>query len=609
MLSNEEIEYFKNNQNLITPELLEGLRALGKEGKQQALDILDMPKDEENYYLDAFGNRISFNGNRILKKAYTKLKLSEIHIVEIEKSMNDIFYFMDNYVKVMTPRDGIDFVEMREYQKNFLKILTNPDYEKVLGLLPRRGGKSVICGIWLSWIFTFRRDMTLGVLSNKGASSREFLDKCKIVLDNLPIWLKPGVSIWNRGSIKSEQMVNILTDVPGENAMRGFGPAYIIFDEVSWVSSPELYYETADSLFPTVNALAEKKIVLITTPHGKDHFYDLWERAGKDLENSHNGWIQYDIPWDAVPRYKSDGTLWEPEEFKAHIIKTEGIQSWSQNYACEFLGSSLTIIPGEILATYKSKAPIDLDIQSQLKIYENPIPNHKYIIGVDSSKEGQDFTGIQIFDIEDLNFKQVGSAKLKIDYLMIPEILNEYGLKYNSALIIIENNEGSGQSIADILARDYEYDNVYYEYRLFKGVRKRLPYPGFRTTKLTRDLMLQVLRMVACANRLELCDSETIKEFETFTLVRGKYQADGPKAHDDLVMATLMCFSIFKDSKTFEDVKVVVDGLKTGESISADTLGLSFGAFSDFGTESEDYRHYGNYERDDEFRDEEFGIF
>lgn len=579
MLTQQELEYFKNNQNEITPELLSTLREQGNTGKQQALDILEMPKDEENYYLDAYNNRISFNGNRILKKAYTKLKLYDIHLLELEKCMQDIFYFMDNYVKVMTPQDGINFVEMRDYQKDFIKILTTPEFERVLGLMPRRAGKSVICGIWLSWIFTFRQDMTLGILSNKGASSREFLDKCKIVIDNLPIWLKPGVSIWNRGSIKSEQMVNILTDVPSDSALRGFGPSYIIFDEVSWVSSPDLFYQTADSLFPTVNALAEKKIVLITTPQGKDHFYDLWCEAGKSLETSRNGWIQFDIPWQSVPRYKNNGELWKPEDFRDNIIKSEGIKSWNQNYQCIFEGSADTLIPGEILAQYKTKAPIDLDLQSQIKIYENPIQGHKYIMGVDSSKEGQDFTGIQVFDITDLKFNQVLSAKLKIDYLMIPEILNEYGLKYNTALVIIENNEGSGQSIADILARDYEYDNIFYEYRIYKGVRKRMGYPGFRTTKLTRDLLLQVLKMIACAGRLNLCDTETIKEFDTFSLVNGKYQAKGQNAHDDLVMATLMCFAIFKDSKTFEDIKVIIDGLKTGESIDLFQIGIT--GFSD----------------------------
>lgn len=606
MLSNEEVEYFKNHQNEITPDLLTALRANGKPGKQQVLDILDMPKDEENYYLDAFGNRISLNGDRVLKKPYTQLKLSNIHILEIEKCVNDPLYFIQNYIKVMT-KEGTDFLDFRKYQIDYLKILANPENEAILSLLPRQSGKSVITGTWLTHSFAFAKDINIGIVANKSAMAREFLDKCKNMLINLPMWLKPGVQVWNKGSIRSESNVNILTDVSNDSSLRGWSINFLIVDETDWIN-PADFYAMRDSLTPTQAGLSTKKNVYLTTPNGKRQFYDMWKDAGYTAEESGNGFLKFDVDWKVVPRYKSDGSLWDPEEFKEYIIKKDGPQVFYQNYACSFLGSSFTLIPDEILATFRTKEAIDLDIRGQLKIYENPIPNHKYIIGVDSSKEGQDFTGIQIFDIEDLNFRQVGSAKLKIDYLMIPEILNEYGLKYNSALIIIENNEGSGQSIADILARDYEYDNVYYEYRLFKGVRKRLPYPGFRTTKLTRDLMLQVLRMVACANRLELCDSETIKEFETFALVKGKYQADGANAHDDLVMATLMCFSIFKDSKTFEDVKVVVDGLKSGESISADTLGLSFGAFSDFGTETQDYGHYRDFDDFDYDSDSEFAL-
>ena len=267
-------------------------------------------------------------------------------------------------------------------------------------------------------------------------------------------------------------------------------------------------------------------------------------------------------------------------EVENHLYYANDVLS----HNCSFLGSSFALIPDEILDTYKIKNPIDTDIRGQLKVYENPIPKHKYIIGVDSSKEGQDFTGIQIFDITDLMFRQVASAKLKIDYLMVPEILYEYGNKFNQALIIVENNEGSGQSIADILARAYEYDNVFYEYKVIRGVRKRLGYPGFRTTRLTRDLLLQVLRMLATSNRLSLCDSDTIKEFESFVLVNNKYQANGVNAHDDLVMATLMCFAVFKDSKTFEDIKIIIDGLKSGDSINEELIGNVL-AFSDFGDE------------------------
>ena len=74
----EIIEFLKNNKDQITQELLEELRSFGNEGKHLALEILDFPKDSEQYYLDSFGNRVSFDGNRALKKPFTKMDLSSI---------------------------------------------------------------------------------------------------------------------------------------------------------------------------------------------------------------------------------------------------------------------------------------------------------------------------------------------------------------------------------------------------------------------------------------------------------------------------------------------------------------------------------------------------
>ena len=61
ILDTATINQLKENKSLITFELLEALRAKGNEGKQLCLDILDTKKDEEDYYLDAFGGRITFH--------------------------------------------------------------------------------------------------------------------------------------------------------------------------------------------------------------------------------------------------------------------------------------------------------------------------------------------------------------------------------------------------------------------------------------------------------------------------------------------------------------------------------------------------------------------
>lgn len=353
----------------------------------------------------------------------------------------------------------------------------------------------------------------------------------------------------------------------------------LVIDECAYLDSKN-WWSFTESILPSQAGLAFKKNIILSTPKGKNHFYDIWKDAGETLETSKNGYVRCEVDWKKVPRFKSDGTLYDNDEFMKEQIKRSGLVFFNSAYKCEFIGSSMTLIAGEILSKYKIKEPVDIDSfkENKILIYEEPIKEHRYVMGVDTAKsEGlsADFTGIQVFDMTDLNFKQVLSAHLKIDYALLPEIINEYGLKYNQALVIIENNEGSGQVVNDILKRDYEYENLYYEVK--NG--KRLKYPGFRTTKLSRDIILQTVKMLAESNKLELCDELTIKEFETFIQNdNGKFQAQFG-CNDDLVMSVCLCFSIFCQCKNFEDFKEIVESLKTGDSISNNYL--SFGSFED----------------------------
>lgn len=716
MLSKEEIKYFKTHKNEITDELLETLRSQGKLSKAQALEILDLPKDSDNYYLDAYNTRISYNGSRGLKKAYTKLNLSPIHISELEKCANDPLYFLRNYVRMTTPK-GFDFVDSRPYQDEFIQLLSDDSIENVISMQPRQSSKSTTTSVKLAHLYCFKKDINIGIVAYSGNSAREFLDKTKKMLIGLPIWMQPGTVTWNKGSIECENNIKILTDVPSSDAFRGtstniivvdeclefdtiinvysetlnesfdikIGDFYnqnpdtnnfkvltsngyksfkgikkttrydnlqIFFEDSNIIVTPEhkfynnesfirakdikinniingkkvksikenvacsneffdlldvedghhftannvevsncAYLDPAgwidftDGVLPSQAGLAFKKLVILSTPKGKNHFYDLWQGAGDTLDTSINGFVRHRVDWRLVPRYKSDGTKYDPEEFKQQQIKTGGLVVWNSAYECKFEGSAMTLIPSEILDTYKTQEPIEIDNikDSKILIYEEPIPGHKYVMGVDTAKEGADFTGIQIFDITDLNFRQVLSARLKIDYMLLPELLNEYGLRFNQALIIVENNEGSGQVVADILKRDYEYENLYYDVNKQK---QRLKYPGFRTTKLSRDVILQTVATLAQAGKLKLVDKETIKEFEVFTLSdNGKYQA-AVGYHDDLVMSCCLCFGIFTNVKNFEDMKEIVDSLKSSEGKSFEYL--TFGAFADgLGSETE----------------------
>ena len=188
------IQHLKTNKHLISSELLAELRSFGNEGKQIALDILDIEKDHEQYYLDAFGNRISFDGNRRLKKQFTKLNLSKIHEEEIARCAKDIHYFKDNYIRIKT-KQGVNFPDLREYQNEFLDVVIQDENEDVIGLMGRQSGKSISTGIYLAHAYNFQKDFNIGIVGNRGAQAREFLSNVKNMLIELPIWMQQGTSV------------------------------------------------------------------------------------------------------------------------------------------------------------------------------------------------------------------------------------------------------------------------------------------------------------------------------------------------------------------------------------------------------------------------------
>ena len=647
----ETIEFLKNNKDQITPELLSEIRSFGNPGKHLALEILDINKDEDNYYLDSFGNRISFDGNRGLKKAYTKIDLSPIHIYEIEKCAEDIHYFKDNYIKIKTPL-GINFPDIREYQNDFINLILPDEHENIAGKMGRQSGKSVSTGIYLSWMYSFNKELNIGIVGNKGAQAREFLNTTKNMLLEIPIWMQQGTTVWNKGSIENESKMRILTDVPSSDAFRGFTISILVCDEAAFIRSSR-WDEFIDSIMPSQSGLAWKKNIIISTMKGMNHWYEITKSAGTnkiiettgdklvELKNKKycllkhynedynniiyedvskydqktlneslkeqifknievledniykitltigiNGFVLYELDWRDVPRFNSKGLLMTPEEFQEQTIAKNGILYFNQNYANEAIGSSHTLISSDKLKEFETKEPEEIR-DGKLKIYHYPKPGHKYIMAVDAAKDGNDAFAVQIIDITDFKFIQVATAQLQIDYLLMPEYINDWCEYYNLPYLIIENNEGAGQSIADQMKNDYEYENLHYDKNeasnstnLSKGRKK---YPGFRTSQKSRKLILQTMKLFIENNNLVINDRATIKEFFTFILINNKYQAD-ENCHDDMIMSLALIFAPFCNNKNFDDMKELIKNLYSAEPEGTESEKSSFTEYLNFGS-------------------------
>lgn len=590
ILSAEQIKVLKENKELITSEILDELRKT-KEGKSVALEILDIEKDEEDYYLDAFGGRIAFNGNRQIKPFHTKINLSDIHIQEIKKCSEDIDYFKNNYVQFRT-KSGIGFPDHREYQEKFIHSL-NDENDQYLVVFPRQAGKSATTAVWLTWLFLFKEQINIGICANRGSTATDFLANVKNIFSLLPIWFQQGIKVWNVKRIEGENGTRILTDATSGDSFRGSTMNVVVVDEAAYVAATK-WESFVDSVLPSQSSLAWKKTIFISTPNGLNHFYSMVKdsKKRKVIENVQESEIaeikkketvldtvknkygtfdvQIDKPsndmelitvdWRKVPRYDRKGNLIDPETFKQQVIDRDGLQFFLQAYACEFLGSSHTLISGDVLKEIESVKPKDrIFVQGTeefVKIYEEPLENHKYILSVDPAKDGRDYFALHMIDVTKFPFKQVASGRLQIDYLLMPNFLYEFGISYNTAFTIIENNEGAGQSIADTLKRDFEYENLYYD----RTGNKFKNYPGFRTTTKSRAQLLETLKLLIENKKLEICDADTILELQRFILVKKKFQAE-EGFHDDLVMSLAIAFCLFNDIQNFEDFKEVTKSI------------------------------------------------
>ena len=615
ILSAEQIKVLKENKNLITPEILDELRKT-KEGKSVALEILDIEKDSEDYYLDAFGGRIAFNGNRQIKPFHTKINLSDIHIQEIKKCSEDIDYFKNNYVQFRT-KSGIGFPDHREYQEKFIHSL-NDENDHYLVVFPRQAGKSATTAVWLTWLFLFKEQINIGICANRGSTATDFLANVKNIFSLLPIWFQQGIKVWNVKRIEGENGTRILTDATSGDSFRGSTMNVVVVDEAAYVAATK-WESFVDSVLPSQSSLAWKKTIFISTPNGLNHFYSMVKdsKKRKVIENVQESEIeeikkketvldtvknkygtfdvQIDKPsndmelitvdWRKVPRYDRKGNLIDPETFKQQVIDRDGLQFFLQAYACEFLGSSHTLISGDVLKEIESVKPKDrIFVQGTeefVKIYEEPLENHKYILSVDPAKDGRDYFALHMIDVTKFPFKQVASGRLQIDYLLMPNFLYDFANSYNTAFTIIENNEGAGQSIADTLKRDFEYENLYYD----RTGNKFKNYPGFRTTTKSRAQLLETLKLLIENKKLEICDADTILELQRFILVKKKFQAE-EGFHDDLVMSLAIAFCLFNDIQNFEDFKEVTKSIYSeSETDFADYI--TIGNFDDGNPETE----------------------
>ena len=560
---------------------------------------LTLPRDHEGYYVDAFGNRVSFNGIRTIKPAFTQLNLTNEHAEEIFKCAMSFQYFRENYCIILTDK-GYARPQPREYQARLENDLLNNDRNLVL--FGRQSGKTVTVATYILWksLFYLGDEMTIGIAANKQGMAIEVLDKIKNIFVNLPFWLMTGVNSWNKKTVEFENKVRILTSATNGDSFRGFTLELLYIDECAFIR-PTIWQDFEDSVFPTVTAVEGSQIIISSTPKGMNHFYNMVQSARLKTTD----YVLSEMEWNEVPG--------RDKTWKDNIIADKGIAYFNQNFGCQFEGSDDTLISHLALQRMVPTAPLYINkFIDGMRVYDMPEEKSKYICSVDSAKDGLDKIAIQMINVTRFPFVQVASANLDISYLKLAGPLTELCKEYNNAFLVVENNEGAGQSLVDTVTNTFEYDNVYKDGPGKDGKARR--YYGFRTTTRTRKVILSLLKSFLENDKLLLKDDKTIDEFYHFIDIKGKYQADDGY-HDDLIMALAISFAPIKDIRNLEDQKKFIDSLfeEDEEDSEEDTKFDDVFAFGSF-DEIDDSIHRNEFEdwnswreAEDPYTDSNFG--
>jgi len=488
-------------------------------------------------------------GNPNLKRANVAQEFTQEQILEFYACRNDPIYFAEKYVKIVSLDEGLTPFKPYHFQKKLIKNFHENRFN--ICKMPRQTGKSTTCVAYLLHYVVFNDSVNVGILANKAATARELLGRLQTAYENLPKWMQQGIIAWNRGSLELENGSKILAASTSASAVRGMSFNILFLDEFAFVPN-HIADSFFSSVYPTITSGKSTKVIIVSTPHGMNHFYRLWH----DAEKAKNEYIPTDVHWSEVPG--------RDEKWKKSTIANTSEAQFKVEFECEFLGSVDTLI-----APSKLRALVYDEPQKRsagLDVYEVSQPEHDYVLTVDVARGvGGDYSAFVVIDITEFPHRVVAKYRNnEIKPMLFPNIIWEVAKSYNDGFILCEVND-VGDQVAAIINYDLEYENLLMcsmrgragqvVGQGFSGKKTQLGVKMSKTVKKVGSLNLKTLIE---EDKLTFKDYEILSELTTFIQKHNSFEAE-EGCNDDLAMclviyAWLVAQDYFKEL-TDQDVR------------------------------------------------------
>jgi len=483
-------------------------------------------------------------GNPKLKRANVPIEFTQEQVSEYIKCKSDPVYFAKNYIQIVSLDAGLIPFDMYPFQEKLIINFHNNRFN--ICKMPRQTGKSTTVISYLLHYALFNDSVNIGILANKAATARELLGRLQLAYENLPMWLQQGVLVWNRGSVELENGSKILAASTSASAVRGMSFNIIFLDEFAFIPN-HIADEFFSSVYPTISSGSSTKVIIVSTPKGMNHFHKIWHNA----ERKRNEYIPTEVHWSEVPGRDA--------KWKEQTIANTSAQQFQQEFECDFLGSSDTLISSSKLKILVYDDPISRT-NNGLDVYENPEKQHDYILTVDVSRgTNNDYSAFTVIDITTVPYKVVAKYKNnEIKPMLFPSIVYDVAKAYNKAYCLIEIND-IGDQVANILHFDLEYDNILM--CAMRGRAGQIVGSGFSGKKSMLGVrMTSAVKKVGCSNlkamieedKLILNDYDIISELTTFVQRNSSFEAEDG-CNDDLSMC-LVIFSWLATQPYFKEM-------------------------------------------------------
>jgi len=473
----------------------------------------------------------AYLSNPNLKRANTTIQWTEEQIIEFLKCKDDPVYFAKNYIKIVSLDDGLVPFRMYPFQERLVQRFHEHRFN--ICKMPRQTGKSTTCVSYLLHYAVFNDNVNIAILANKASTAKDLLGRLQLAYENLPKWMQQGILSWNKQSLELENGSKIIAASTSASAVRGGSYNIIFLDEFAFIPN-HIADQFFASVYPTISSGKSTKVIIVSTPHGMNHFYRMWH----DAEKSKNEYVPTDVHWSEVPGRDA--------KWKASTIANTSEQQFKVEFECEFLGSVDTLINPTKLRTLVYEDPLKRN--KGLDVYEDPNEDNNYLITVDVARGvGSDYSAFIVFDITNFPYRTVAKYKNnEIKPMMFPAVIHELAKAYNDAWLLIEVND-IGDQVANILHFDLEYDNVLMCAMRgragqvvgsgFSGKKSQL---GVRMTSSVKKLGCSNLRTLVEDDKLLINDYDMISELTTFIQKGRSFEAE-EGCNDDLAM----CLVIF----------------------------------------------------------------